>query len=106
MTRFSSYEPTAVANKAIDAGADTMLTVRTSDSLLTISHSVTICSETESSNSGERALDGSISEREVTWNKSSPNHCAADSFYQVNPKHFIEDNETDEGTAVIFRKVW
>ena len=99
MTRFSSYEPTAVANKAIDAGADTMPTVRTSDSFLTISHSVTICSETESSNSGERALDDSISEREVTWNKSSPNHCAADSFYQVNQKHFIEDHETDERTA-------
>ena len=88
MTKFSFYEPTAVANTAvdesIDAGVDMMSTVRASDFILIISHSKTISSETESTNSGKRALDDSISERGVTWKKSSSNHCAADSFYQVN----------------------
>ncbi len=98
MTRFSFYEPTAVANttvdESIDAGADMMSTVRASDFFLTISHSETISSEMESTNSGKRALNDSISEGGVTWKKSSSNHCATDSFYQVNRKHFIEDQET------------
>jgi hypothetical protein len=113
MTRFSFYEPTAVTNKeideSIDARAYTMATVCGSDSFLTVSHRERIGSETESPNTGERALDESFLEREVAWKKSSSNNCASDSLYQPILRHFnagtttkehvVDDQETDEGKA-------